>query len=85
MKIKDYLEESKVSPETKKLQQKLDGTIANAIINTIDDFMKKEIDQVKGFDYNGQRDEILLYAAEGATQMLNGMIKAAKQNLKRIK
>ena len=81
----DELNELKVSPNTKKLQQKLDGNVVNAIMNTIDTFFKKEIDQVNGFDYDGQRDQILLYAAKGAIDLLNDTIKASNNQLKRLK
>ena len=70
---------------TKKLSQNLNTTLNNAISKTIEDWIKQNIHSVTGWEYQTQRDEVLLYAAEGAIQFFNGMIRACKQAIKKGK
>jgi len=70
---------------TKKLGQNLDVTLANVISKTIEDWIKQNINPVTGWDHPTQRYEVLLYAAEGAIQFFNGMVRASKQGIKRGK
>ena len=70
---------------TRKLSKSLDVALNNAISKTIEEWIKQNIHSVTGWEYQTQRDEVLLYAAEGAQQFFNGIIRASKQAIKRGK
>lgn len=82
--IENFLNEAN-KVNTKSLSKSLDVTLNNAISDTLTKWMQKNVDPINGWDYPTQRDEVLLYAAEGAIQFFNGMIRASKQAIKRSK
>lgn len=77
MKLDNFLDESS-KMKTKKLANNLDAHLNNVIIKTIDDWIKKNVNPVDGWDYPEQRDEVLKKVAEGQIQFFKGMLKASK-------
>lgn len=82
MSYKKYLTE-KVDGKTKDLSMKLTSLMMNSVDKAINEWQKKYIDPITGFDYPNQREEIFEIVSSDMLDFFKGMNKAAKRDLKR--
>jgi hypothetical protein len=89
MKRLDNILNEITNTKTKKLAQQLDSRLVVSVSDTIDEFLKKEVDpinlKVAPDEEPIDRNVILLYAAKGMLNFFTGMKKASEQRLKRKK